>query len=507
MIIADMKKTLVFLLCCILFSSLQAQMMRDTTLESVLDLSIEQLMNTKVSIATKVDKTVKEAPSIVTVITREMIENTGARHIYDLLMQIPGFEFSIPRAAFYSTGVRGVKDPLTNPRVLLLKDGVPYNGIMYGTGLGMSHMFDMNSIERIEVIRGPGSALYGRNAFSGVVNVITRKAKKKHHAEALVQGGNFNSYLFGASYGTVIAEGGAVLLSFNRVNTSMTDATFDNGKGGESVWSMGADNLHLNAKVHYRGVEFNAYHGMLDLGASVGPFVNNSGKTIDVSIYSLDYSKSLGKGKFNCKTYARLEDQMQNIIVIDKGVTAEVATGVKYSDIYPNGAYATPSYKSYVYGADANLELGIIKQNALMFGVQTDFYGLRNVELYSSYDTYSPKNAPLTYIDNNGSLVFRGKDDQLLEQRGWIEGNGHKYMNLALYVQDIFTPIQGLNFTLGGRYDIDSEIGGVFNPRLAMVWGFHPKLNLKLLYAEAYRAPTANEQYRLTGFTQGNKKP
>ena len=105
---------------------------KDSILESVLDLHIDKLMTTKVSIATKSDKTLQEAPSIVTVIDAEDIANSGARTLRDLLQYIPNMEFTMPRSGVVNVGIRGIKDPLTNARLLVLKDGVPYNDIMYG---------------------------------------------------------------------------------------------------------------------------------------------------------------------------------------------------------------------------------------------------------------------------------------------------------------------------------------------------------------------------------------
>ena len=122
--------------------SLNAQTEKDSILESVLDKTIEELMNTKVSIATKSEKTLRESPAIVTVISADLIKNSGARYLKDILQYIPGVEFSKGRTGAVSIGIRGVKDHLTTSRFLILKDGVPYNGIMYGSGMSTLKQFD-----------------------------------------------------------------------------------------------------------------------------------------------------------------------------------------------------------------------------------------------------------------------------------------------------------------------------------------------------------------------------
>jgi outer membrane receptor for ferrienterochelin and colicins len=494
----------IYLLLALLIPLLSfGQEKKDSALDSLLNLDIDDLMETKVLIATKTAKNINEAPSVVSVITQEMIQNSGARTLPDILQYIPGFEFSMPRSGFYSVGIRGVKDPLTNARLLILKDGVPYNDVMYGTGLGMVQFIDLKTIKRIEVIRGPGSALYGRNAFSGVINIISQEASKKNEVYAESEIGNFNSYQIGATYGKKYSESFDFNISFDNVKSDLTDSKFDNGMGGEDLWNIGTNNLLLNSKINVNDFEINGYFGQIELGASVGPFTTQSSKKVQIGIYSVDYKKEISDHiNFSAKMYGRNEDHTQHIEVYKPRLTAMHTSGLTYGEIFPNGAYATPSFKSYTYGVDANALITFFKKHSIMAGFQLDLYGLKDVQLKSSYDTYT--GAPLYYLDNNGNLIWRGEHSQIIEERGWIEGDGHDYSNIGFYLQDVYTPIKNLEFTLGTRLDIDSEVGAVFNPRIGAVWNYKD-LNVKVLLGQAYRAPNAQEQYRLTGFTIGNK--
>ncbi len=484
-------------------SNLKAQNEKDTILDRILDMTLEEIMNTPVTIATKSEKKLNQAPAIVTVVTAEDIRNNGARSIMDILQFIPGFEFSKGRLGFINVGVRGVKDALTDARVLILKDGVPYNGVMYGSGLGLAKLFDLNSIERIEVIRGPGSALYGKDAFSGVINIITKSGSHtKKGVEAYASSGNFNTYDIGASY-QLKKDNFSGYFSAEKTASELTDSQFDNGMGGESRWNIGFDNLFFNSKVSYKNFTLTAMYSDIINDASVGPFITESDKISKIGIYSLSYNKRLtGKMGLNLCLYGRNEFQAQNIEVFKPGLIAEAGPGTTYADLFPNGAYATPEFDAYRYGADVNINFNIRKRHYLLIGLEPEFYGLKNVKLQSSYDTYT--GAPLIY-QLNGETVFRGKDSQIEEVRGWIEGNGHDYYNLAFYAQNIYYPSDNISITLGGRYDIDSEFGNIFNPRLALVWDTRGRLNFKFLYGQAYRAPNSQEQYRKTGFTIGNK--
>ncbi|NJO91133.1 MAG: TonB-dependent receptor [Chloroflexia bacterium] len=479
-----------------------AQTEQDTTLESVLDLSIEELMNTKVSIATKSEQKLSEVPSVVTIITAEVIKNSGARYLSDILQYIPGFEFSKGRTGANSIGVRGVKDPLTTSRFLILKDGVPYSDNMYSSGMSNTKQLDLNSIERIEVIRGPGSALYGRNAFIGVVNIITKSGKVKSGIDVYASAGNFNTFDYGAS-GEINTQTLSAYLSFEKIKTDATDSKLANGMGGESLWNIGADDIFVNTKIKYKDFVFTGFYSDIKNSASIGPFATDSYKRIKAGIYSLDFNKTITTNiDFNAKLYGRNELQIQYLEIFQAGMTDELAPNLPVNAVYPNGMYATPQFDSYTYGTDINANFILFKRNRALIGLQADYYGIKNVKLKSSYDTYN--SAPLTYFEA-GNTIYRGKDTQIEETRGWIEGNGHDYSNYAIYFQNIYSPINNLNFTLGGRFDIDSEFGSIFNPRIAIVWNTTKKIILKLLYGQAYRAPNSQEQYRKTGFTIGNK--
>ena len=128
-----------------------------------------------ITIASKREEKVKDAPSIVTIITEKEIENMGARTISDILMTVPGFD--ILKSAFIGISdinVRGISSTNANRELKLLIDGHSINDP--GTG-SVTFFFDdlpLRNVKRIEIIRGPGSAIYGANAFLGIINVITK---------------------------------------------------------------------------------------------------------------------------------------------------------------------------------------------------------------------------------------------------------------------------------------------------------------------------------------------
>jgi len=128
------------------------------------------------------------SPSAITVITREDIEASGARTLPEVLRLVPNMDVSMINPIWNIIGVRGHTE-LTSDRVLLLVNGRDVTLEFFGFPLWSVQSFSMDEVERIEVIRGPGSALYGANAYAGVVNVTTLAPGTGSRASVSIRGG------------------------------------------------------------------------------------------------------------------------------------------------------------------------------------------------------------------------------------------------------------------------------------------------------------------------------
>ena len=143
------------------------------------DLSLEELMDVQVRTvysASKRTQTLAEAPASVTIITADEIRKYGYRTLADILQSVRGFFVTYDRNYDY-LGVRGFgRTGDYNSRVLLMVDGHRINDNVYDSAaIGTEFILDVDLIDRVEIVRGPASALYGSNAFFGVINVITRQ--------------------------------------------------------------------------------------------------------------------------------------------------------------------------------------------------------------------------------------------------------------------------------------------------------------------------------------------
>lgn len=180
-------------------------------------LSIEELMNLEVKTvysASKYSQNIADAPSSVTLVTADDIRKFGYRTLADILQSVRGIYVTYDRNYSY-VGIRGFGRPGDyNTRVLLLVDGHAINDAIYDSAaIGLEFILDVDLIDRVEISRGPGSSLYGSNAFFGVINVITKTARYFDGAELAASAGRFNTATGRLSYGGAAPWGGSVLAS------------------------------------------------------------------------------------------------------------------------------------------------------------------------------------------------------------------------------------------------------------------------------------------------------
>lgn len=193
------------------------------TKPTVADLTIEQLMEIEVASvygASKFDQKVTEAPASVSIIDHMDIKRYGYRTLADILRSVKGFYTSYDRTYSYA-GVRGFsRSGDYNTRLLLLVDGHRMNDSIYDTAyIGTEFILDVDLIDHVEVIRGPGSSLYGNNAFFGVINVVTKQPESYNGFELSGEAASFDTYKERATYGKKYSNGFEMLLSGTRSNS------------------------------------------------------------------------------------------------------------------------------------------------------------------------------------------------------------------------------------------------------------------------------------------------
>jgi iron complex outermembrane receptor protein len=177
----------------------------------LLSLSLEELMRVEVTSVAKAPQRVDHAPAAVHVITREDIRRSGARTVAELLRQVPGMHVARLDGTTWAISTRGFTHRFAG-KLLVLVDGRSVYSTLY-SGVDWSRQdLVLADIERIEVIRGPGGALWGSNAVNGVVNIITRDAADTVGTHVAMGMGSRERGLAEARQGFAVGDGGHMRL-------------------------------------------------------------------------------------------------------------------------------------------------------------------------------------------------------------------------------------------------------------------------------------------------------
>jgi outer membrane receptor for ferrienterochelin and colicins len=439
-------------------------------------LPIETLMNISVYGASKYEQKLMDAPAYVTIVNRDAIKKYGYRTLADVLRSVPGFFVTNDRNYQY-LGVRGFNRPGDyNTRILLLVDGHRINDGLYDQApIGTDFPIDLDLIQRVEVIRGPSSSIYGTNAFLAVVNVITRngrnlKSDEKHGLEVSGNAGSFNSYKGRLTYGNQWAAGPELLVSASVFDSRGPDFFFrqpDNPAAGRMVaHNCDYDNfLSFFTKFAFRDFTLTGVYHSREKGVPTGAYGALFGdprtRTVDTRAFvNLKYDHTFAG---DWRVMARLS-----------------YNHYPYDGFYSISNITNPDEPTSVV---QNRDIG-----------RTDWWG-------------SEVQVSKTFFDRHKVIVGNEYRDYFrLDQRNYDENprtvllDDHRTSNVwAFYAQDEITIFSNLKLNAGLRYDHYSTFGGSLNPRVALIYNPFKQTALKLLYGQAFRAPNAYELYYQDG--------
>ena len=423
--------------------------------------SLEDLANITVYTASRHIQKVTEAPSSVTVITRDEIEKYGYRTLADILRSVRGFDITYDRNYTYA-GVRGINRPETyNSRVLLLINGLRTNNNIYEQAmLGTEFPLDVHLIERVEVVRGPSSSLYGTSAFFAVINVITRKARQLNDWELSFEPASFGTYQGRASYGgqyrgvDMVLSGGF----HNSRGQTLFYPEFDSPATNNGI-ARHADYdtyQHFLSTVSWRGFTFQGIYGARNKGIPTGSFgtVFNDQRshTFDGERYvDLSYQRSMGKG-WDLAARTSVGRYVYDAIYVYGPADPGGSDVLNYD--FARGTWWSGELKLQRRLERHNLTFGEEFQENL----QQD-QGNYNIKPFLPFVASQPPRSGI-----------------------W-----------ALYGQDEFALTGKLSLSAGVRYDHYYSFGGTTNPRLGLVYHPFSQTAFKLLYGSAFRAPSAFE--------------
>jgi outer membrane receptor for ferrienterochelin and colicin len=410
--------------------------------------SLEDLLNIKTSVASRTSIGLRETPGLVTVMTEEDIRLSGARDLVDLLRLVPDFEFSVDVQGNLGLGVRG--NSANEGKVLLLWDGQPYNELLYSTI--QYDRFPVDQIEKIEIIKGPGSVIYGGFGELAVINIRTRTARSLDGSRLYggygqmrdARGRQFAGYQFGKIYGdtkvSALAHVSAAQRSDRRYRDFAGDSYDMNGQSG-----LDSKNLNLFAERKGLSLRFIADdHSQLERD-HYAALLSTGATRIKFPVYSFEV-----KDSFQAAENLKLEPRF----------------AYQYSRPWKESDEHLPFDKT------------VKKQTAGL----TAFYEPQN-------GTSLIGGAEFTH----DSVEVGAETGPAASYAG--TRNGAQYDNTAFFAQAA-KDMKIFNLIAGGRLDKNCHFGSSFVPRLA-VTKLVNDFNFKAIYSGAFRAPSI-ENIRLT---------
>lgn len=444
-----------------------------------------------IELATGGRQALNRAPSIASVITGAEIRAMGAVDLDQALAAVPGLHVSYSPLGYNPIYVmRGVVSDF-NPQMLVLVNGIPVTNVYLGNrGQGWGGMA-VNNIARIEVIRGPGSALYGADAFAGTINIVTKTAQDIRGTEAGARAGSFNTreawLLRGGRWGGFDA---ALALEWRATDgqkrnieadaQSFYDTQF-NTRASLAPGPVNARRDAVEARLDLSRNDWRlrlGYQGRRDLGTGAGtaqaldPQGRGDSNRINAD---LTYDKQGFSDNWDVSA------QLSYLDVSTKYDLTLFPPGA-FNNAFPAGMTGNPDvYERHARLSAAGVYTGI-PRHRIRLGT-----GFNNGELYKvreskNYDAFFNPIGPMIDVSNDPNLVFiRPRSRQVV---------------YAL-AQDEWSVLPDWNLTAGLRYDNYSDFGSTTNPRLALVWAARYNLTAKLLYGRAFRAPAFAELYNI----------
>ncbi len=466
----------ILLLCIFSLCIANAMAQEGDNVEDMTSLSLEELMDMVVISASKKEENIFEAPSNITVITDKMIKEWGMRDIKDVLRRVVGYQVIADRDEWVFAARGNVSD--NNSKYLILIDGHRTNSIEnFGPGQIIETPNNLSNVKRIEIIKGPGSAVWGADALAGVINIITKSFDDQgdSYANAALTLGSGKFVVGDFQVGKKFSEDVNVVVmgAFSQQDGKSIEQTAASGlsiiKPASDVGNHPSGQIQTLLDNHLPGY-------MLQMKAKVGQFGINA-YTFETETFNRHYEHIYGRKNYLSTNKNFTELSYETSFWGGANLKARIATESNQSE-----------YRPEVQGDSTKLPINIVWRDRGVFA---------SVEILKQFSEkanfYSGIDYKYTKLGPNQRINAINPDASKLATTGFWFDEYNQDHQLGGYIMTDLKPADWVTLTLGSRFDYNDLRGEdkfVVNPRLAMV--FKPMTNsaFKLLYNRGYLRPT-----------------
>jgi iron complex outermembrane receptor protein len=460
-------------ICLLIFLSICPAARADLPGEDVY--TAEELLFLEIPVVVTASRTAQpttEAPSSVSVVTADEIRKYGYRTLADIIKSVRGFHVSYDRS-YHNIGVRGFSRPGDfNTRVLVLVDGLRVNENIYDSGaIGTDFILDVDLIDHVEVVRGPGSSLYGSNAFFAVVNVITKSGRDFGGAEISGAAGTFDTYKGRLTLGGKFNSGAEGLISGSYSDSEGEDRLFFKEFDSPATNNGIAEDLDYDRGYNWFG-KLSAHDFTLSGAHSYRK------KGVPTAAYGTVFNQEF----FMVDEHSFVDLKYEHSFVDNLEIMARLNYNVyRFYGEFPYD-YAAPGDPPFIvdfksrssgkwWGSEVLGSKEFERHTLILGGEYRDNFEQKQ----KSYDLYQ------AYLDDSR------------ETQTW-----------ALFAQDEWTIARGVILNAGLRHDHYDTFGRTTNPRLALIWSPSRNDTVKLIYGTAFRAPS---DYELNAYGAADLEP
>lgn len=492
-----------FFLAVMMLAATNTYSQADTTNQQVYEnMTLEELLNVKITTVSKSSQNAGDAPASVIVINSQQLRSRGYLNLADVLNDLPDVKLndkSDPQY-FNSFNIRGINGP---DRFVILLDGIKISSPT-NDPLPILENYPIYLAKQIEVVFGPGSALYGADAMAGVINIITDQEDDRDLLQATVMGGMYgysNQNLFlkkKLKNGFNLSAGGQYTYDkqadFSKIYpneypmTGQQTGIFNTAYGPmnptqslDPDYSAPVKTHNIYLALEQKGFDFKILHHYAQIPSSTTLKPNNA-------VYNKDVFYGQGVTTANI-SFADSIGILKSVTSL-QGSSYSVNPGSNYRNLY--GAMA----HGYKYGNGSMIKLDEQLSTAVTKDIQVT--GGVTYELFKSI----PKSVELSSPQIKGNAV----EGTLLNSTDVFNPEGIPakfypltYTNIGSFLQGQFTPLNKLAVTLGMRYDHNSRFGSTVNPRIGVVYNQSVNTIIKALYGTAYWAPSPQISYEQYG--------